>query len=128
VALGLTLSLGLAVLLNQWLVGRGIWRLIIFSPHITTTAAKVLVWSSMYTPKYGIFANLFKLVGVDFPAVLVRRMKHTYPRAIKMAMTGVVNVQPLISHTYPLDRIQDAYEMAATHAKGVRKVIIRVAE
>jgi len=70
VALGLTLSLGLAVLLNQWLAGRGLWRLIIFSPHITTTAAMALVWSSMYTPKYGIFANLFKLVGVDFPAVL----------------------------------------------------------
>lgn len=70
VALGLTLSLGLAVLLNQWLVGRGLWRLIIFSPHITTTAAMALVWSSMYTPKYGIFANLLKVVGVDFPAVL----------------------------------------------------------
>lgn len=70
VVVGLALSLALAVLLNQWLVGRGLWRLIVFSPYITTTAAMALVWSAMYTPKYGIFSNLFALFGLDFPNVL----------------------------------------------------------
>jgi sn-glycerol 3-phosphate transport system permease protein len=70
VVIGLVLSLALALLLNQWLVARGFWRLVIFSPHITTTAAMALVWSAMYSFKYGIFANLFNLVGMDFPNVL----------------------------------------------------------
>ena len=59
---------------------------------------------------------------------LVRRMKHTYPRAIEMVASGAVDLRPLVSHTYPLDRSQEAYEMAAAHPEGVRKVIVRVAE
>jgi ABC-type sugar transport system permease subunit len=70
VAIGLTLSLALAVLLNQWLAARGFWRLVVFSPHITTTAAMALVWSAMYAPKYGIFSNVFDSLGIDFPNVL----------------------------------------------------------
>ncbi|MBN1316795.1 MAG: sugar ABC transporter permease [Anaerolineales bacterium] len=70
VVIGLAISLSLAVLLNQQLIGRGLWRLIIFSPHITTTAAMALVWSSMYTPKYGIFSNFFSFLGLEFPNVL----------------------------------------------------------
>lgn len=66
----LTLSLALAVLLNQKLVGRGFWRLVIFSPHITTTAAMALVWSAMYAGKYGVFANAMAFFGADFPDVL----------------------------------------------------------
>jgi ABC-type sugar transport system permease subunit len=49
----LTLSLGLAVLLNQQLAARGFWRLVYFSPHITTSAAMALVWLTIYEPKHG---------------------------------------------------------------------------
>jgi ABC-type sugar transport system permease subunit len=70
VIVGLTLSLGLAVLLNQALVARGLWRLVIFSPHITTSAAIALVWSAMYAPRFGVFASLFDSVGLKFPNVL----------------------------------------------------------
>ncbi|MEW5718764.1 MAG: sugar ABC transporter permease, partial [Chloroflexota bacterium] len=51
----LAISLGLAILLNQNLFLRSLWRLIIFSPHITTSAAMALVWLSMYDPNYGPF-------------------------------------------------------------------------
>jgi ABC-type sugar transport system permease subunit len=70
VAAGLVISLGLAVLLNQALRARGLWRLIIFSPYITTSAAMALVWSAMYAPRFGIFANLFDMFGFKFPNVL----------------------------------------------------------
>lgn len=66
----LVLALGLAVLLNQKLFARGMWRLIVFSPHITTSAAMALVWMSMYDQKYGLFSNVWSLLGVKFPAVL----------------------------------------------------------
>ncbi|MBW7884376.1 MAG: sugar ABC transporter permease [Caldilineaceae bacterium] len=66
----LGLSLALAVLLNQWLIARGFWRLIIFSPHITTTAAMALVWSAMYDPNHGPIAAVLKLFGIQFPNVL----------------------------------------------------------
>jgi sn-glycerol 3-phosphate transport system permease protein len=70
VTIGLLLALALAVLLNQWLIARGFWRLVIFSPHITTSAAMALVWLSMYDPKHGIFAAIFSWMGLRFPNVL----------------------------------------------------------
>ncbi len=66
----LVLSLGLAVLLNQWLMGRGFWRLVIFSPHITTSAAMALVWLSVYDPNYGPLAAILGLFGLPFPNVM----------------------------------------------------------
>lgn len=66
----LAISLGLAVLLNQHLNLRSLWRLIIFSPHITTSAAMALVWLSMYDPHYGSLNTLFSFFGLSFPNVL----------------------------------------------------------
>ncbi|MCI0478661.1 MAG: sugar ABC transporter permease [Anaerolineales bacterium] len=66
----LAISLGLAILLNQNLFLRSLWRLIIFSPHITTSAAMALVWLSMYDPNYGPLSALFSLFGLDFPNVM----------------------------------------------------------
>jgi sn-glycerol 3-phosphate transport system permease protein len=66
----LALSLGLAVLLNQQLLGRALWRLVIFSPHITTSAAIALVWLAIYEPSYGPIAGVLSSVGLTFPNVL----------------------------------------------------------
>lgn len=70
VAVGLPLALGLALLLNQPLYLRSLWRFIFFSPHITTTAAMALVWKAMYDPDFGIFNTLFAFFGGKFPDVL----------------------------------------------------------
>ena len=66
----LALSLALAVLLNQRLVLRGFWRLIIFSPHITPSGAMALVWLSIYDPNYGPLENILSSFGGFFPNVL----------------------------------------------------------
>lgn len=70
VSVRLVLSLALAVLLNQQLMARGVWRLAVFSPHITTSAAMALVWISMYDPRHGPFAAFFSLFGLQLPNVL----------------------------------------------------------
>jgi L-iditol 2-dehydrogenase len=59
---------------------------------------------------------------------LVRRMKHTYPRAIKLVQAGLVDVKPLASHVYPLERVVEGFEAAAAHSEGVLKVMIHVGE
>ena len=70
VVIGLSVALALAVLLNQQLAGRAFWRFVYFSPHITTSAAMALVWSSMYDPQYGILASLTEWWGIELPNVL----------------------------------------------------------
>jgi len=44
---------------------------------------------------------------------LVRRMKHTYPRAIELVASDKVDVANLVSHTFPLDEATLAFEVAA---------------
>lgn len=67
----LALSLALAVLLNQArLVLRALWRLVIFSPHITTSAAMALVWLSVYDPNHGPLEAAFSAIGLHFPNVM----------------------------------------------------------
>jgi L-iditol 2-dehydrogenase len=57
---------------------------------------------------------------------LVRRMKHTYPRAIRLVQRGMVDVKPLITHTFPLERIVEAFEMVAAYEDGVLRAVIQV--
>ena len=59
---------------------------------------------------------------------LVRRMKHTYPRAIRLVSGGMVDVEALVTHTFPLERIAEAFDMVAAYADGVLRAIIQVTE
>jgi L-iditol 2-dehydrogenase len=59
---------------------------------------------------------------------LVRRMKHTYPRAIRLVQRGMVDVRPLATHLLPLERIVEAFEMVAAYQDGVLRAVIQVSE
>jgi L-iditol 2-dehydrogenase len=57
---------------------------------------------------------------------LARRMKHTYPRAIRLARSGVVDLHSLISHRFPLEKTPEAFAMNTAYQDRVVKVIIDV--
>jgi L-iditol 2-dehydrogenase len=57
---------------------------------------------------------------------LVRRMKHTYPRAIRVVQRGMVDVKSLVTHTFPLERIAEAFETVAAYDDSVLRAMIRV--
>jgi len=59
---------------------------------------------------------------------LVRRMKHTYPRAIRLVQTGTVDVKSLVTHIFPLERIAEAFEMVAAYDDGVLRAVIQVSD
>jgi L-iditol 2-dehydrogenase len=59
---------------------------------------------------------------------LVRRMKHTYPRAIRMVQKGMVDVKPLVTHLFPLERIADAFAMVVDYDDGVLRALIQVSD
>lgn len=63
----LALALGLALLLNQRLSGRSIYRAIIFSPTFTTSVAVAMVWSWIFDPFYGLLRVPLNLVGIASP-------------------------------------------------------------
>jgi len=53
---------------------------------------------------------------------LVRRMKHTYPRAIQMVQNGIVDVRSLVTHRFPLSEFKAAFETAKKR-DGLKVVI-----
>jgi L-iditol 2-dehydrogenase len=57
---------------------------------------------------------------------LVRRAKHTYPRAMRLVEAGVVDVKPLATHHLPLARIAEAFDLVAGYEDGVLRAIIQV--
>jgi len=58
---------------------------------------------------------------------LVRRMQHTYPRAIALASSGAVPLDELVSHHFPLERTADAFALNTRYEEGVHKVMVDVA-
>jgi L-iditol 2-dehydrogenase len=59
---------------------------------------------------------------------LVRRMKHTYPRAIRLVQTGMVDIRSLATHRFPLERIDEAFELVVSYQDGVLRAMIQVSD
>lgn len=57
---------------------------------------------------------------------MCRRMKHTYPRAIQLVEQNVVDVSSLVSHHFPLQKVNEAFAMNSAYRNGVLKVIINI--
>lgn len=55
-----------------------------------------------------------------------RRMGHVYPRAIQMVQAGRVKFGPVMTHTFPLDRVPDAFRFQNAYQEGVLKTMIEV--
>ncbi len=53
---------------------------------------------------------------------LVRRMKHTYPAAIRLVAQGAVDLKSLITHEFPVEEFDLAYQTAARR-EGIKVFI-----
>jgi L-iditol 2-dehydrogenase len=56
--------------------------------------------------------------------VLSRRMKHCYPRAIRLAEQGRVDLPGLVSHRFPLQRVVEAFQLNTAYQDKVVKVMV----
>jgi L-iditol 2-dehydrogenase len=53
-----------------------------------------------------------------------RRMKHTYPRAIQLATSGLINLDELVSHHFPLTDASKAFAKNIAYEEGIHKIIL----
>jgi L-iditol 2-dehydrogenase len=93
---------------------------------VTRAGGKVLLIGIPSDDTTTFTASVIRRKGLTIK--LVRRMKHTYPRAIRLVDTGTVDVKSLVTHTFPLERIVDAFEMVAAYDDGVLRAIIQLSE
>jgi L-iditol 2-dehydrogenase len=58
--------------------------------------------------------------------IMSRRMKHSYPRTIHLVEHGRIDLDSLISHTFPLQETPAAYAKNVAYEEGVHKIVIAV--
>ena len=63
-------SLGCALLLNQTILGRTIFRTIFFLPSVTPVVATMILWIWILNPQVGLLNYLLSLVGIHGPGWL----------------------------------------------------------
>lgn len=67
VPLGAIVSLLIALLLNQKIVGLGVWRTIYYLPTVISGVAASLVWLQIFNPRAGLINNLLGALGITGP-------------------------------------------------------------
>ena len=65
VPLTMACALGLAVLLNQKIVGRNIFRAAMFFPYVASLVAAAVVWNMLFNPEMGPANMVLYYMGVD---------------------------------------------------------------
>ena len=70
IPLVLASGLGVALLMNQKLIGRTFFRGAFFMPVISAWVAVALMWTWIFNPKFGIINYLLGLIGITGPAWL----------------------------------------------------------
>jgi L-iditol 2-dehydrogenase len=85
-----------------------------------TPGGKVILAGIPEDDKTSFSASLARRKGLTIK--LVRRMKHTYPRAIDMVSKGLVDVSSLVTHRFPLEQAVEAFRVAERR-EGLKVVI-----
>lgn len=65
--LGTVLSLALALLLNQKIIGRSIFRTIFFLPSLVPLVALAILWQWMFNGRFGVINYGLAQIGIDGP-------------------------------------------------------------
>jgi multiple sugar transport system permease protein len=87
IPLSLAGSLGLALALNQSLVGRAFFRTLYFIPSVSSVVATSLLWLWIFNPEFGILNQTLARVGISGPLWL-QDPRWVKPALILMGIWG----------------------------------------
>jgi multiple sugar transport system permease protein len=67
VPLGLAVAFGVALLLNQPVRGRGLFRTVFYLPVLVPAVANAVLWLWIFNPDYGLLNGVLRMVGLPTP-------------------------------------------------------------
>jgi multiple sugar transport system permease protein len=88
VPLGALFALGLAILLNQNMSLRGLFRTIYYLPSVVSGVAVAVLWQWIYHPDFGLINAMLARIGIDGPRWLFSR-EWALPALMIMALWSV---------------------------------------
>jgi multiple sugar transport system permease protein len=68
VPLGAVTALAVALLLNQKVVGIGLWRTVYYLPSVISGVAVAVLWLQIFNPRMGLINNTLRMVGIEGPS------------------------------------------------------------
>ena len=117
IPLGLVFSLLVAVLLNQAVKYKSLFRLLYYLPSLVPMVAGAMIWLWVYNGKYGLLNYGLSLIGIDGPLWLTDAT-WTKPALIVMGLWGIGNTMVIY-----LAALQDVpiqlYESAEIDGAGL---------
>lgn len=118
VPFAITISLLLALLLDQGLRATKVFRTLFFLPSITPAVASILLWTWIFQPDFGVLNYFLSLIGIKGPAWLGSTV-WVKPSLILIALWGSVGGSQMIIFLAGLQGIpSDLYEAAAIDGAG----------
>jgi multiple sugar transport system permease protein len=88
VPLQVFLGLFIAILLNQKVFGRGVWRTIFYLPSVVSGVAVAMIWIWFFHPDFGLFNALLAYVGIKGPSWLYSQ-EWALPSIVIMNVWGI---------------------------------------
>ncbi len=82
--------------------------------------ARVVLVGIPDTDRTSFRASLARRKGLTL--VLARRMNDAYPRATRLVQHGLIDAASIVTHRFPLERVDEAFAVAA--ARGGLKVVV----
>lgn len=104
------LGLGVALLLNQKVIGQGFWRTLFYLPSVVSGVAVSMIWLWFYHPDLGLFNLLLARLGIEGPRWLVSQT-WALPSMIFMNVWGIGTI--MLIFLAGLQGIQREYYEAA---------------
>jgi multiple sugar transport system permease protein len=119
VPLTMLIGLGIALLLNQPLWGRSIFRTIYFLPIVTPFVVVSIIWKWLYQPDYGLFNfYLLKTHLIDQPLLWLSDQNLAMPAVILMSVWGGIGYSMVI-YLAALQAVpEELYEAAEVDGAG----------
>jgi len=111
VALGITTSFLLAILLNQRVRGVGFFRTVFYLPSVVAGVATAVLWVNILNPDYGLLNTLLGYVGIKGPGWLIDP-NWAIPGLILMAVWGSGNT--IVIYLAGLQNVSPSLYEAAT--------------
>jgi L-iditol 2-dehydrogenase len=85
-----------------------------------STGGKVILAGIPDDDRTSFSASIARRKGLTIK--LVRRMKHTYPRAIELVSKGLVDVRSIVTHRFPLEQAMEAFR-TAERREGLKVIL-----
>ncbi len=125
VPVGIFLSILVAVLLNQKIKGKSVYRTLYFLPVITMPAAIAMVWRWLYNSDYGLLNYLLSLIGIKGPQWVSDPKIALYSIIVVAIWSGIgYNVVIFLSGLQGIPKTY--YEAAEIDGAGPIKVFFKI--